>query len=155
MLTIIGTAMAFIAARGHPISQEMTDAIIASTTAWIPHDPETNPFRNLTTEQLLLLASVPVPPPISPIETEEIPESNYVGLPTNFDPRTDATWKNCIHPVRTQGDLCGSNWALSSTGVLSDRFCVKGKDVLLSVQDQLSCDYNNYGCYGGYINLSW
>ena len=153
-LIVVGTVMAIAAAveKAHPINTEMTATINSRTAAWVAHTPETNPLRNLTRQQLLELVSTNVPAPR--FETEDVGYTPVSALPTNFDPRTDATWKACVHPIRDQ-QQCGSCWAFGSSESLSDRFCIKGKNVILSPQDQVSCDYNNYGCDGGYINLAW
>ena len=77
------------------------------------------------------------------------------SLPKNFDAREQ--WKNCIHPIRDQKH-CGSCWAFAASEVLSDRFCIASQgqvDVVLSPQDLVSCDKNDFGCQGGYIDQSW
>ena len=92
--------------------------------------------------------------PAPRFETEDSQYSPLQALPTNFDPRSEK-FNSCIHPVRDQAQ-CGSCWAFGSSEALSDRFCIAGKDVgALSPQDLVSCDYNNYGCDGGYLNLAW
>ncbi len=68
------------------------------------------------------------------------------SLPENFDPRKK--WPTCIHPIRNQGK-CGSCWAHGATEALSDRFCIAGKDVILSPQDLVSCDPHDKACNGG------
>lgn len=153
-LVIVGTVVALAAAhsfhKAHPIRHEMVNEIRQKTSTWEAHDPETNPFAGKTREELLALVGTYTP---EPVDTEfDTTPSNAV--PTNFDPRSDATWKACIHPVRDQAQ-CGSCWAFGSSEALSDRFCKAGVDVVLSPQDLVSCDYNNYGCDGGYLNLAW
>jgi cathepsin B len=72
-------------------------------------------------------------------------------FPANFDARE--AWPDCIHPVRDQG-MCGSCWAFSSSGFLSDRFCIHSNgtvNVTLSPQDMVGCAFSNYGCNGGYL----
>ena len=52
---------------------------------------------------------------------------------------------------------CGSCWAFASAGFLEDRFCIasnKAIDVRLSPQDMVNCDFNNFGCNGGYLTPS-
>ncbi|KAJ5075675.1 hypothetical protein M0811_07247 [Anaeramoeba ignava] len=74
-------------------------------------------------------------------------------LPTNFDPRTQ--WPGCIHAIRDQGK-CGSCWAFGSTEALSDRFCIQKKvNVILSPQELVSCDTNENGCDGGFLEMVW
>jgi cathepsin B len=76
-------------------------------------------------------------------------------LPESFDGRQQ--WPDCIHPIRDQKS-CGSCWAFAAAGVHSDRICIStgGKtNVVLSPQDMVSCDKNNFGCQGGYVDKSW
>ena len=69
------------------------------------------------------------------------------STPDNFDSRTK--WGACIHPIRNQLH-CGSCWAFASAEVISDRYCIEGKDVILSPQDFVSCDhFLSFGCNGG------
>ena len=95
------------------------------------------------------------------IQASEFPEYNWGSLlehlkaPTSFDSRTQ--WPGCVHPVLDQGQ-CGSCWAFGATESLSDRFCIAtgGKtNVVLSPQYLVSCDTNNYGCNGGYLDVAW
>jgi len=140
------------ALKSHPITHEIVADIRAKTAGWEAHDPETNPLAGYTREQLLGLVGTYTPEPRA-VDFDY--STNVSALPTNFDPRTDATWKDCVHPIRDQAQ-CGSCWAFGATEALSDRFCKAGKSgVILSPQDLVSCDYNNYGCDGGYLNLAW
>ena len=77
------------------------------------------------------------------------------GLPNSFN--TKDKWPECLHPIRDQ-QHCGSCWAFAASEVLSDRFCIasSGKvNVVLSPQDLVSCDQEDYGCDGGYVDKSW
>ena len=73
-----------------------------------------------------------------------------LNLPHSFDSRKQ--FAGCIHPVRNQGQ-CGSCWSFATTGVISDRFCIKSShsiDVVLSPQILVSCDIGvDLGCDGG------
>ena len=63
---------------------------------------------------------------------------------------------SCLGLIEDQGD-CGSCWAFTSAGLLSDRFCIHTKgaiDVRLSPQEMVNCNYENYGCLGGYLITS-
>jgi cathepsin B len=74
----------------------------------------------------------------------------------NFSP-IDWRSKDVFLPVRDQGQ-CGSCWAFAASEVLSDRFCIASNgavDVILSPQDLVSCDRNDLGCNGGYLDRSW
>jgi cathepsin B len=76
-------------------------------------------------------------------------------LPTSFDARKQ--WPDCIHAIRDQ-QRCGSCWAFAASEVLSDRFCIassKSVNVVLSPQDLVSCDAEDQGCDGGWVDKSW
>jgi cathepsin B len=72
--------------------------------------------------------------------------------PVNFDARVQ--WANCTNYIRDQ-QQCGSCWAFGATTVLSDRYCIKGRKVLLSPQYLVSCDNSNFACNGGYLDVAW
>ena len=77
----------------------------------------------------------------------------YLSVPLSFDSRLQ--WPGCIGAIRNEGN-CGSNWAISAAGVLSDRFCIsKNETVTLSPQWLVSCNLQNGGCAGGYIQYAW
>ena len=126
------------------ITAEFIEQLKTETSTWEPTPYEENLFKDWTVEEIksmLLNNNMPK------IEEHPYVESDIPSdLPDNFDGRT--TWGNCIHPIRNQLK-CGSCWAHGATEALSDRFCIKGKDVILSPQDLVSCDGNNYGCSGG------
>jgi len=70
-----------------------------------------------------------------------------ITLPDYFDAREK--WPNCSeHPVLDQ-QKCSGCWAFGIANLMSDRFCIKGKDVILSQQDILECTFNNTCCTGG------
>ena len=49
---------------------------------------------------------------------------------------------------------CGTCWAFASAGQLEDRFCIHSRgqiNVTLSPQDMVDCDFENFGCKGGYM----
>jgi len=86
---------------------------------------------------------------------KEIFYGNNGDLPESFDNREK--WPECIHPIRDQ-QHCGSCWAFAASEVLSDRFCIasnKSINLVLSPQDLVSCDKNDFGCDGGYVDKSW
>jgi Papain family cysteine protease len=53
---------------------------------------------------------------------------------------------------------CGSCRAFGATEAFSDRFSIKLGDninVVLSPEDLISYDTNDYGYYGGYMGMAW
>lgn len=73
------------------------------------------------------------------------------SLPIHYNVREQ--YPMCQPAILDQG-MCGSCWAFSSSGVLSDRFCIQSEgqiDVTLSPQDMVNCDFENFGCNGGYM----
>jgi cathepsin B len=147
---VAGTVAAFASAKRHPISQEMVAELKQNNVSWEVHTPETNPLAKMTYEELMNLVGTNLDYEYNVPETKT---ETYGALPTNFDPRTEK-FSKCIHPIRDQ-QQCGSCWAFGATEALSDRFCINGKDVILAPQDPVSCDTNNYGCDGGYLNYVW
>lgn len=77
---------------------------------------------------------------------EDGEDSLEKDVPDHFDARDH--WPKCIHGIRNQG-YCGSCYAHGAVQALSDRFCIKGLDVDLSVQDLVSCDPRATQCGGG------
>ena len=81
-----------------------------------------------------------------------VPPDN--DLPVNFSWR-DKT-PTCMGEIQDQGE-CGSCWAFTAAGLLSDRFCIHtdgAVNVRLSPQEMVNCNYENYGCEGGYLVTS-
>jgi len=86
---------------------------------------------------------------------KQYPGSTVVATPTNFDARTQ--WPQYVHAIRDQ-QQCGSCWAFGASEAFSDRFAIasNGKvNVVLSPEDLVSCDTNDYGCNGGYMDMAW
>eukprot|EP00347_Sterkiella_histriomuscorum_P022075 403331769 len=80
--------------------------------------------------------------------TQKLLASN---LPLSFDSTVE--WPDCIHATRNQGS-CGSCYAFAASGMMSDRLCIKSNgqiNLVLSPQELVSCDYQNYGCSGGWM----
>jgi cathepsin B len=70
-----------------------------------------------------------------------------------FDARTQ--WGDLILPVRDQA-ACGSCWAFAASESTGDRVGIEGlPSAVYSPQDLVSCDTNDYGCGGGYVDVSW
>lgn len=114
------------------------------------YDYEEHPFKDLSMYELkqkLGLRGMPFH------ELTSLPQGQANDdIPENFDSRV--TFKKCIHEIRDQKS-CGSCWAFAVSEFISDRFCIAtdGKvDVVLSPQQSVSCDKNNLGCNGGYLD---
>ena len=131
-LVIVGTVVALASAmqHRHPINSQIVAEIQARTQAWEAHTPMTNPLNMYSREELLALVQTQIPETTNfQIDSNSTPLS---ALPVNFDPRAAGEkFSKCIHPIRDQAQ-CGSCWAFGSTEALSDRFCINGKDVILS-----------------------
>lgn len=78
-----------------------------------------------------------------------------------FEPQTRAspppTWDiriqgpGLLPPIEEQGD-CSGCWAFAAAAALSNGYSIKtGKLLELSVQQQLDCNKDCFGCRGGYI----
>ena len=88
--------------------------------------------------------------------------SSFIGnfgidtIPTEYDTRKQYT--NCnIETIRDQGS-CGSCWAFGAVEALEDRICIHSggnSSIVLSPQYLVSCDKNNAGCSGGYLDQAW
>jgi cathepsin B len=134
------------------ITREYEEKLRKEVT-WEVEEYENNIFKGWTLDDFL--EAFPNEEEGKPIEGVTIvdkgEEEPATQAPTSFDARTK--WPKCIHPIRRQGK-CGSCWAFALTGVMSDRFCIRGKDVLLSPQDLVSCNTRNQGCQGGSIYIA-
>ncbi|XP_023937157.1 uncharacterized peptidase C1-like protein F26E4.3 [Bicyclus anynana] len=89
------------------------------------------------------------------VEAISVPSKGDRIYPTHFD-ATEA-WPGFISPVVDQ-EWCGSDWAITVATVASDRFAIQSngaEKVVLSPQVQLSCNQEQKGCAGGYIDIAW
>lgn len=62
----------------------------------------------------------------------------------------------CLGPIENQGE-CGSCWAFTSSGLLSDRYCIHSKGKIrdrLSPQEMIDCNFENFSCLGGYLTTT-
>ncbi|CDW79985.1 UNKNOWN [Stylonychia lemnae] len=152
-LIIVGTVAA-IASANSIVNQEMVDFIRQTNALWQPASVSENRFANYTDQQLQsLLGTVLHTPQTLP---QNVPRVQPLkDLPSSFDSRTE--WPGCVHAIKDQ-QQCGSCWAFAASEALSDRFCIASKgqtNVVLSPQDMVSCDTQNYACDGGYLNKAW
>ena len=88
-------------------------------------------------------------------------DNNIQKIPKNFDTRT--SFKNCKLKVKNQNRKCSGSYAIVIATTMSERLCINSnknklnyKNELndLSAQELLSCDKNNKGCLGGYLNIA-
>ncbi|CAH0717960.1 unnamed protein product, partial [Brenthis ino] len=79
-----------------------------------------------------------------------------ISYPNHFDARQ--RWPDYISPVVDQ-EWCGSDWAISTATVASDRFAIQSNGaerMVLSPQTLLSCNRRQQtGCDGGNIDVAW
>jgi C1A family cysteine protease len=80
--------------------------------------------------------------------------SAKVDLPAKIDWR-NYNGHNYVTGIRDQGK-CGACWAFSTTAALESRILITShmpdKDLDLSEQSMVSCDENNMGCGGGFLD---
>ena len=146
MKSIIAIALISLAFCGF-INQEEVDFLKANAPFEV-YEPEENPFRDYTEEQIRDLFTVQLEYPEG-IEVEEEEDD----APESFDFRTQ--WPDCVGEIRNQAS-CGSCWAFSGAVAFQQRLCIAGGDkVVLSPQDSVSCDKANLGCQGGYLPRTW
>jgi cathepsin B len=148
-LVVIGSIVA-IAAASHPVNQDIVKAIRSKTRSWVAHDVASNPLNKYTHEELMGMLGTYIVP-----SNKQYPGSEVVETPSDFDSRKQ--WPSFIHAIRDQ-QQCGSCWAFGATEAFSDRFAIasNGKiNVVLSPEDMVSCDTNDYGCNGGYMDMAW
>lgn len=127
---------------------------LKKVATWEVADPKENVFKNMKKEQFkrMLMDTIPKEKGTSHNTTNESPEDRIAhGRDRNL-PRQFSWYREmpeCIHSGRDQGSECGSCWAFAIANHLSDRFCIWGRDVILSVQNLLECDKRNMCCKGG------
>ena len=124
---------------------------------------EKNKFYKYTDEQIRSLFTLKLKNSDYLSNPQKYRDLKYKPFQSNekleFDSRTNPEWVpyNCVPEIRDQGD-CGSCWALSGATTLGWRFCIGSTgriNKILSPQYSVSCDHNNYGCDGGYLDLQW
>ena len=118
------------------------------------YDVNENPFKDWSEDEIRGLFGVV----LNDVNEEEKEKEVYVpsnDLPESFDGREQ--WPNCVQDIRDQ-QRCGSCWAFSAATAFAQRICkateAKTK-VDLSPQHLVSCDPNNFGCQGGYLDKTW
>ena len=72
----------------------MVDEIKLKTNSWKPIDPNNNPLKDYSHEELHYMLGTFIKPPLGTM----IPKSENANLPKSFDAREG--FKDCMHPVR-------------------------------------------------------
>ncbi len=144
------------------VTQEGADKIKASGVKWEVVDPAKSVFKGVSKEAFTRRLQPKWPALNLPLLGEANGQNGSNNnsnngsnprlmqqadpLPQSFDGRK--AWGKCIHYGRDQLD-CRGCWAFGVANHLSDRFCIMGRDVFLSVQDLLECASGNKCCDGG------
>jgi len=155
LLLIVGAALA---ADQVPVNSEIVEILKSSQSTWVPMEAKENPFFGMTEERIkgyLGLRLDKKPQGIPKVSYKNLLKNIGIELPDSFNPIQK--WGKCIHEIRNQLH-CGSCWAFAATESLSDRFCIasEGKiDEILSPQDMVSCDEEDFGCGGGYLDRAF
>lgn len=128
------------------ITQEFTDYLKKHVT-WEVAEYEENVFRGWTDEEIKAMLN-------QREDAEDGIPSKPVEIVADSDLPSSVDWRllnaNCMHEIRNQGN-CGSCWAFSATGVVSDRCCLYDADHgWLAPEELVSCDMANGGCNGGW-----
>ena len=143
---VIAILVALAAAELHPVNEAIVTEIKRTADTWTPMEPEENPFTYMPIEDIKAMMGT---------KFAVTPAADFdMGFEPNdeFDARKE--WGSKVHSIRNQGQ-CGSCWAFGATEALSDRLAIDGTDVVLSPQHLVSCDKNNFGCQGGYLDKAW
>ena len=149
---IILVVAACVSARAeHPVNTNIVNEIRSKTNKWVPADPETNPLSNLSFGELHGLFGTIIRPPLGTMQPLHV----NANIPEVFDSREQ--WKDCIHPIRNQGQ-CGSCWAFAGSEAFSDRMCIASSgaiNTIFSPENLVACESDNNGCNGGYLDRAW
>lgn len=151
-MRILATLLLFACAVGsEPLITREEEEQLRREVTWEVETYENNIFKDWTLEDFH--EAFPNEEMEEPITEDMVDNSepDISGLPDHFDGRQK--WGKCVHPIRRQGK-CGSCWAFAVTGTMSDRFCLRGRDVILSPQHLVSCNTRNHGCRGGSIYVA-
>jgi cathepsin B len=150
---ILITLAVFVSSSGdHFVTREKLEAL-KSVATFDVINYENHPFKELTKEQVIKKLGL-----MRHLNKKSQPV--VYGEPSNDLPKSfhyKEKWPECFHPIRDQ-QQCGSCWAFAASEVLSDRFCIATNsqvNIVMSPQDLVSCDSNDYGCDGGYVDKSW
>ena len=167
----------------HPVREEMVEAIKAKKTSWKPKEVHENHLRLRSVESIKNsmghLGTSPAPLGAEMMqgiahsaldifksmtsamgmkdEVFKLKQSSDDEFVTDDDLPRNFSWREkmpeCLGHIEDQGD-CGSCWAFTSAGLLSDRFCIHTNGAIttrLSPQEMVDCNMEQFGCMGGYL----
>lgn len=83
--------------------------------------------------------------------------TNIITLEENNTRGPTLDWRslNAVTRVKDQG-YCGSCWAFSAIGALESAYAIKHNQIIeFSEQQLVDCSYDNYGCYGGWMEYAF
>jgi len=138
------------------LTQSFVDQINSAQDLWVATTD--NQFANMSEDEMKAMLQTKIPATREDMPFPRVSYKNlreFTDLPDNFDARTQ--WNNCIHGILDQG-RCGSCWAFGASEAHSDRLCIAtagAQNHVLSSQDLVSCDDNNFACNGGYLDFTW
>lgn len=139
-----------------PITHNLVSEIKEKATTWVPYEIDENPFANRSPLQLLAMFGSHRSKSNDYNKPTTIDDAGLEDIPEEFSALKQ--WKDCMLPVIDQ-ELCGADWALTAVEILTERFCIQSngtkKVEMLSVNDVLSCDFDDWGCSGGYPEQAW
>lgn len=136
-----------------PTVAQINGAIAARGACWVAAE---NKFSTWTADQLKhLLGAYPTDwDEVEGAAINQVPEEQnlayrtVLALPSAFDWRTSGG----VTSVKDQGN-CGSCWSFGSVGQLEALYKIYRATTLdLSEQFIVSCETDNYGCNGGYMD---
>ena len=98
-------------------------------------------------------------PPPRPPKPDTDSTKLGVGRGRHLEEDMTINWveRGKVHPVKNQGDWCGSCWAHAATTVQESMQAIKTDSpvVRLSEQEGIDCDKNSWGCDGGEMYSYW
>ena len=158
------------------INPKTVEAIRNSNSTWSAYEPNENPLRNFTDNDLKYVISMPgINYKAYREELKGImklrelkfklnnPKVNIdsplhaIKLPEAFDWRKTEEGKRCIPKILNQGS-CGACYAFATAAVVAARYCALNPGQIAenySPQDILACGIHTEGCDGGILDLSF
>lgn len=138
---ILGLLLLACFAEEFLVTKEYTD-YLKRHVDWEVQEYEDNIFKGWTDSEIKQL--------LGDQTVDLVNAENFVNDKKMIYP-AELNWvgADCTHKIRNQGN-CGSCWAFSVAGMVSDRCCMNEVDHgWLSPQELVSCDWKNHGCEGG------